>query len=69
MTDIFEDTPQSAANLANELNEDLGVSKAQAKAMIAGSVSGWAAPAADPKNYDEHGNLINQRKQKQRDAR
>lgn len=68
-TNIVEATPQGAADFANELNEDLGVSRAQAKAMIAGSMFGWAAPAADPKNYDEHGNPIDQRKQKQRDAR
>lgn len=68
-TGIFEDTPQSAANLVNEFNKGLGVSKAQAKAMSAGSMFGWAVPAADPQNYDRGGNLINQRKQNQRDSR
>ena len=40
---------------ANDRNANLGVSKAQVDAMLAGSMYGWDVPAADPKSYDENG--------------
>ena len=40
---------------ANDRNANLGVSKAQVEAMLAGSMYGWDVPAADPKSYDETG--------------
>lgn len=40
---------------ANDRNANLGVSKAQVEAMLAGSMYGWDVPAADPKGYDENG--------------
>lgn len=40
------------------LNEQLGVSKAQQKAMQSGSMFGWDIPASNPSNYDEEGNYI-----------
>ena len=40
---------------ANDRNANLGVSKAQIEAMLAGSMYGWDVPAADPKSYDENG--------------
>lgn len=39
-------------------NKILGVTEAQKAAMVAGSMFGWAAPAANPKNYDEKGRLL-----------
>ena len=40
---------------ANDRNANLGVSKAQIEAMLAGSMYGWDVPAADPKSYDVNG--------------
>lgn len=40
---------------ANDRNANLGVSKAQVEAMLAGSMYGWDVPAADSKSYDENG--------------
>ena len=43
---------------ANDRNANLGVSKAQIEAMLAGSMYGWDVPAADPKSYDVNGTLL-----------
>ena len=43
---------------ASDRNANLGVSKAQIEAMLAGSMYGWDVPAADPKSYDENGTLL-----------
>ena len=38
--------------LADELNDKLGVTPAQRQAMEIGSMAGWDVPGADPKNYE-----------------
>lgn len=43
---------------AREMNREIGVSPAQAEAMLAGSMFGWNYPCADPKQYDEKGKPI-----------
>lgn len=42
----------------DELNASLGVSKAEAAAMLAGSMFGWDCPGADPASYDADGKAI-----------
>lgn len=36
----------------DELNASLGVTPAQAEAMLNGSIFGWHVPAADPEQWD-----------------
>jgi len=43
---------------ADAINEQIGVTRAQAAAMLAGSMFGWACPGADPANYDEQGKPV-----------
>ncbi len=39
-------------DLADDLNEKLGVTPAQRQAMEIGSIAGWDVPGADPANYE-----------------
>ena len=41
-----------------KMNQELGVTPAQAKAMQVGSMFGWDVPGADPKSYDDKGKAI-----------
>lgn len=59
----------TSQKLVDELNSEMGVTKAQAAAMLAGATRGWATPAADPKNYDEQGQPIKPRNRNRGDAR
>ena len=61
-TDVLEsnniNSHDEAKAFVAELNEKLGVTPIQRRAMMAGSMFGWHTPAADPKNYDENGQAI-----------
>ena len=68
-TDKYGHDRAAAQSIVDEYNERLGVTKAQAAAMLAGATLGWDAPAADPKNYDEQGQSIKLRHHDRGDAR
>lgn len=56
-THQFKDR-ETNREMCSQMNKNLGVTKAQEAAMLAGSMFGWKVPAADPKNYDGNGNPI-----------
>lgn len=56
-TDINFGSKEENQELVDEYNKRLGVTKAQAAAMMVGSMFGWNVPGADPANYDENGHL------------
>lgn len=60
---------RTSQKLVDEWNGELGVSKAQAAAMLGGATLGWDTFAADPKNYDEQGQPIKPRHRDRGDAR
>ena len=60
---------RTSQKLVDELNGEMGVTKAQAMAMQAGAPLGWDTPAADPKSYDEQGQPIKPRHRDRGDAR
>jgi hypothetical protein len=43
--------------MIDNLNQRLGVTKAQAEAMHVGSMFGWSVPGANPELYDTNGKL------------
>ena len=56
ISDIGED----GRAVVDAKNAEIGVTKAQEAAMLAGCLSGWEKPAADPKNYNEMGHMISE---------
>lgn len=67
-TDLIPESREEGKTLADSYNQNLGVTKRQAAAMVAGSMFGWETPAADPNSYDENGNAIRP-KHRNRDER
>ena len=67
-TDLIPESREEGKAFANSYNQNLGVTKRQAAAMVAGSMFGWETPAADPNSYDENGSPIRP-KHRDRDAR
>ena len=68
-TDKYGHDRSDAQAIVDECNESGGVSKAQAAAMLAGSMFGWEVPAADPQNYDDQGKPIRPRHHDRGNAR
>ena len=60
---------RTSQKLVDEWNQELGVTKAQEAAMVAGATLGWDTPAANPQNYDEKGQPIKPRHLDRGDAR
>lgn len=60
---------ESGQEFVDELNRQSGVNKAQAAAMLAGSMFGWQMPAADPKNYDDNGQPVRPKHRDRGEAR
>lgn len=60
---------EDGQKFVDEMNRGGGVTKAQAAAMSAGSMFGWAAPAADPAAYDDLGKAIKPKHRERGDAR
>ncbi len=57
-TDYTVDDKEENIKNVNMLNNLNKITPAQLEAMRAGSMFGWAVPAADPKNYDSNGRLL-----------
>ena len=68
-TDIHGEDRTDSLRIVDEQNQAGSVSKAQAAAMLAGSMFGWHTPAADPKSYDEQGQPIRPKHKDRGDAR
>ena len=68
-TDLPVNTKEVNRALVDEYNNNLGITKAQAAAMLGGSMFGWETPAADPKSYDGQGQLIKPKHRDRGEAR
>lgn len=60
---------ESGQEFVNELNRQGGVNKAQAAAMSTGSMFGWQVPGANPKNYDDNGQMVRPKHRDRGEAR
>ena len=68
-TDIPMEDKDTMKALADNMNAKLGITKAQAAAMRAGSMYGWSCVDANPASYDNDGYLKKSKDIDQGDAR
>lgn len=70
-TDVndFHNSPEKNKELAQGHNSEMGVTEAQAAAMLAGSLKGWNTPEADPQNYEDNGTPVKTKHKDRGDAR
>ena len=68
-TEYSAEDRESGKVIADRLNAELGVTKAQAAAMVAGLMNGWSSLDANPKRYDEDGKLKKEKQNDRGDAR
>lgn len=64
-----DDSREENRQRVDEINTKAGITRAQEEAMKAGSMFGWAVPAADPKNYDADGKLLKSKFKERGDER
>jgi len=69
VADISTEDAAENKYLAKYINDLMGVTPAQEAAMVAGSMFGWNAPAANPTNYDDKGKAIKPKSKPDRDSR
>ena len=55
--------------LADGHNSEMGVTKAQAEAMLGGLTNGWQTLSANPQNYNEQGKFIHSKQHERGEAR
>lgn len=60
---------KTSQQTADVLNGDMGVTRAQAAAMLAGATLGWTSSAADPSRYNKRGRPIQSHRQDRGEAR
>lgn len=71
ITDVTDErnTPEQNRKLADGHNAEMGVTKAQAEAMLGGITNGWQTPSANPQNYNEQGKFIHTKQHERGEAR
>lgn len=57
-SDIASQNQEETRKIVDACNAELGVTRVQEEAMKTGSMFGFEVPSADPKNYNDNGNLL-----------